>query len=173
MKPERSERSTLPSPATAVPSKDGLRLVLAGTAYLIAICLLQLAVMIGARAGGASSLPGNVMEVRDVVALFGWVGLMITGVSVIIIPNHLKVRLRPKLLPRLHLALANAGLVGYLGSSLIAPGSTTADLFLAVTSASFLAFGAGVLRTILPFVRSTGKDASAGPFEDRANAPAA
>ena len=140
-------------PAAAVPSKDGLRLILAGTAYLIAICGLQLIVFVDAAAGGPVFLPANVMEIRDVVALFGWVGLMISGVSVIIVPNHLKVRLRPSYLPRFHLGLANVGLVGYLASSITASDGGIPEILLALTSASFLMFAVGVLVTVYPFAR--------------------
>jgi hypothetical protein len=138
----------------AVPSQDGLRLILAGVAYLLAICALQLIVVAGRAGLGPSVLPSDVMDVRDVVALFGWVGLMISGVSVIIVPNHLRVQVRPSYLPRLHLIAANVGLVGVFASSLTLSTSAVSDGFLALVSVSFLAFGAGVLGTILPFLRS-------------------
>ncbi len=134
-----------------VPSKDGLRLILAGTTYLLVICGLQFVIATGSLGGGIPPLPANATDVRDVVALFGWVGLMISGVSVIIIPNHLRVLLRPRLLPRLHLVLANVGLVGYLAISLAVPEGEVAYAFLALISGSFLVFGAGVLGTIVPF----------------------
>lgn len=140
-------------PAATVPWPDGLKLILAGTAYLLVICALQLVALVNAATNGPLLLPRNVMEVRDVVALFGWVGLMISGVSVIIVPNHLKVRVRPKSLPRLHLAVANVGLVGYFVSAISVPGGVSSSVFLALTSASFFAFGVGLLATVYPFVR--------------------
>lgn len=66
-------------------------------------------------------MPSRLFDARDLVALFGWVGMMIAGVSAIIIPNHLGVRLRPLHLPRLHLVLANVGLAGFFGTDLLAP----------------------------------------------------
>ena len=146
----------LPTAGPGVPSQDGLRLILAGMAYLVAICALQLVATVGSVASGPNILPRNAMDVRDVVALFGWVGLMICGVSVIIVPNHLKTRVRPAYLPRLHLGVANFGLVGYFASSLLLPGSTVSDAFLTVVSGSFLLFGVGVLSTVLPFLHRTG-----------------
>lgn len=150
-------------PVTAVPSRDGVRLILAGTAYLVAICIVQLVVFTDASLGGASYLPANVLDVRDVVALFGWVGLMISGVGVIIVPNHLKVRVRPAYLPRVHLVLANVGLVGFLGTSIAVPPSAIPGVFLALMSVSFLVFGAGILGTVYPFVRRPNRDAPPRP----------
>lgn len=144
-------------PATAgraVPSQDGLRLILAGVAYLLAICALQLVATAGRAGLGPSVLPSDVMDLRDVVALFGWVGFMISGVSVIVVPNHLRVQVRPSYLPRLHLIAANVGLIGFFASSLTLSTSAVSDGFLALVSISFLAFGAGVLGTILPFLRT-------------------
>ncbi len=135
-----------------VPSRDGLWLILSGTVYLVVICALQLTVAIDALAHGPRFLPENAMDVRDVVALFGWVGFMITGVSVIIIPNHLRVRVKPAYLPRLHLLLANFGLVGFFVSALAYPTSISSYVFLLVVSASFTVFGAGVIRTVYPFL---------------------
>lgn len=143
-----------PSPAVpGVPSQDGLRLILAGVGYLLLICALQLVLTVSNLAGGARLLPANALEVRDVVALFGWVGFMISGVSVIIVPNHLRVRIRPAYLPKVHLGLANVGLVGFFLTSLFLPASVPSEGFLAIVSASFLAFGLGVLGTVLPFLR--------------------
>ena len=150
-------------PNAAVPSRDGLRLIFAGTAYLVAICFLQLAVFTDVFLGGAAFLPPNVLDVRDVVALFGWVGLMISGVGVIIVPNHLKVRVRPAYLPRVHLVLANVGLVGFLGTSIAVPPSAIPGVFLALMSVSFLVFGAGILGTVYPFVRRPNRDAPPRP----------
>jgi hypothetical protein len=127
-------------------------LILAGMVYLVGICALQLISSVSTVISGPSVLPRNAMDIRDVVALFGWVGLMICGVSVIIVPNHLKVRVRPSYLPRLHLGLANVGLVGYFATALLLPESALPDGFLVLVSASFLLFGAGVLATIRPFL---------------------
>lgn len=142
-----------PEVGIAVPSREGLRLILCGTAYLLAICLLQLVSALSSIVSGLLILPKNAMDVRDVVALFGWVGLMICGVSVIIVPNHLRVRLRPAYLPKLHLGLANVGLVGYFATALLWPEGALPNGFLTVLSASFLLFGSGVAVTILPFLR--------------------
>lgn len=146
--------AALPAVRIGVPSKDGLRLILTGTGYLLTICVLQLVVALRALGLGTEGLPGGLMDTRDFVALYGWVGLMISGVSVIIVPNHLRVRLRPSYLPRLHFALANTGLIGFLAASLLVSDSVVPFAFLALVSASFLAFGLGVLATVLPFARS-------------------
>jgi hypothetical protein len=145
----------LPTGGPGAASQDGLRLILAGMAYLVAICGLQLVAAVGSLTSGLNLLPQNAMDVRDIVALFGWVGLMICGVSVIIVPNHLKTRVRPAYLPRLHLGVANIGLIGYFASALLLPGNTLSDVFLMLVSASFLLFGVGVLSTVLPFLRQT------------------
>lgn len=139
-----------------VPSQEGLRLILAGVAYLLLICLLQMVVLLSSLSPRPPSLPSNVSDVRDVVALFGWVGFMISGVSVIIVPNHLSVRVRPRCLPTLHLLLANVGLIGFFAVSMAEPGSRLAVAFLGIVSLSFFVFGAGLFRTVLPFLGRRG-----------------
>lgn len=151
-------RGALPSqgPVPTVPSQDGLRLIVAGVSYLLLIGILQTVATFGSIGVLPKVLPANALSTRDVVALFGWVGFMISGVSVIIVPNHLKVQVRPKLLPRLHFALANVGLLGFLSTSLLWPGSTVSVVFLTLVSASYLAFGLGVLVTMAPFLSAHG-----------------
>lgn len=136
----------------ATPSLDGLRLIVSGMGYLLVVCLVIIVTSVLSILGAAATVPSRVFDDRDLIALFGWVGMMITGVSVIIIPNHLGVRLRPLYLPRLHFVLANIGLVGFFGTSLLAPGSMAPDAFLGVVAASFLFFGLGVLVTVAPFL---------------------
>ncbi len=154
------------APRPGRPSQDGLRLILAGTAYLMAICLLQIGVGVSSALGGAGSAPSRWTDVRDVVALFGWVGLMISGVGVIIVPNHFRVALRPAILPRFHLVLANVGLIGLVGAQAL--GNATAALgFLGVLSVSYLAFALGIVRTIAPFLRGASEtDPSRPPTAD-------
>lgn len=164
---------TLPLVGTAplAPSRDGLSLVVAGMGYLLAVCLLQGVVVLGRLLGRPSALPPDVFDLRDVIALFGWVGLMISGVSVIIVPNHLKVRLRPRSIPRVHLVLANVGLVGLFASSLAAPATAFANGFLLLVSLSYFVFGASVFATVLPFLRSRTRGAAAGRQSPRAAPP--
>ncbi len=152
-----------PSGPRLAPSRDALRLMLSGLAYLLAICLLQIAVMVEALRSGSDSLTGHLMDVRDVIALFGWVGLTISGVSVIIVPSHLGTSLRPSSLPRLHLVLANIGLVDFFLTTLIQPGSNLQDVALAVVSFSYLIFGAGVFATAAPFLRRRNPPGTASP----------
>lgn len=135
-----------------IPSQDGLRLILAGVVYLLAICLLQAVALLGSLMPGTLALAPNLMDNRDVVALFGWVGFMISGVSVIIIPNHLRVRLRPRHLPTLHLLVANIGLIGFFTGSIVFPNDWLAGAGLGAVSLSFFVFGLGVIRTIVPFL---------------------
>lgn len=136
----------------ATPSLDGLRLIVSGMGYLLVVCLVVIVTSVLSILGAAPTVPSRVFDDRDLIALFGWAGMMITGVSVIIIPNHLGVRLRPLYLPRLHFVLANIGLVGFFGTSLLAPGSMAPDAFLGVVATSFLFFGLGVLVTVAPFL---------------------
>lgn len=150
-------------PIPSQPSRDGLRLLVAGMAYLLLICALQLGLAVDSVVTGGM-IPSGAMEVRDVVALFGWVGFMICGVSVILVPNHLRVPLRPAAVPRVHLVVANVGLLGYLGSGIAGLGSGIPELFLAIVSASFLAFGLAAAATILPFLRAARRNGpAAGP----------
>jgi hypothetical protein len=135
------------------PSRDGLRLIVSGMAYLVAIAALQLLIVARTVGGIPIPVPPNAFDVRDVVALFGWVGLMISGVGVIILPNHLRVRLRPAALPKIHFYLANLGLVGYFGAALSDPSGIASFAFLTVVSASFLTFGAGFMATVVPFLQ--------------------
>jgi hypothetical protein len=152
MNPAAGARTGAPPVRPAAPSQGGLRLILASTGYLAFICALQLVVSLGTVASGPNTFPDRLMDLRDVVALFGWVGLMITGVSIIIVPNHLGVPLRPLRLPTVHLVLANTGIVGYVAADLVWPGTVVPYAFLALVSGSFLAFAIGVLSTIRPFV---------------------
>ena len=157
--------------ARAAPSQDGLRLIVSGMVYLLAICVLQVTAFLSSAGQLGLSLPSNALEVRDVVALFGWVGLMISGVSVIIVPNHLRVRIRPVLLPRAHLVTVDGCLAGFLGTALLWPSSWVSGLFLAGLSLSFLAFGLGVLATVAPFVLR-GRRSAAPPSMTRQDIPA-
>lgn len=138
----------------AAPSQDGLRLIASGMAYLLLVCLVVVVSSAASILQGQASVPTRLFDDRDLVALFGWVGMMITGVSVIIVPNHLGVRLKPLYLPRLHLVLANVGLAGFFSTDLLAPGSPAPHVFLALVAASFLVFGVGVLVTVAPFVHA-------------------
>jgi hypothetical protein len=143
------------APARRVtPSWDGLTLIASGTGYLLVVCLIVIVTSAVSTFGGQASVPSRLLDDRDLIGLFGWVGMMITGVSVIIIPNHLGVRLRPLYLPRLHFLLANVGLIGFLGAALLAPGTVASELFLVLVAVSFLLFGIGVLVTVAPFVAS-------------------
>jgi hypothetical protein len=143
-----------PPTRRAAASSDGLRLIASGMVYLLVVCVVVIVTSVLSVLQGEASVPGRVFDDRDLVALFGWVGMMITGVSVIIIPNHLGVRLRPLFLPRLHFALANIGLVGFFSTSLLAPGTSAPTGFLALVAVSFLTFGLAVLFTVAPFLRS-------------------
>ncbi len=140
----------------AVPSWDGLTLIASGTGYLLVVGIMVIVTSIVSSLGGAASVPSRVYDDRDLIGLFGWVGMMISGVSVIIVPNHLGVWLRPRYLPRLHFLLANVGLIGFLTTALLAPGTVAPDLFLGLVAFSFLLFGIGVLVTVAPFVVSPG-----------------
>lgn len=66
-----TRRPQPPAPSGLSPSRDGLRLILAGVAYLLAICLRQLVAVFGNVGLGPKILPANAMEVPDVVALYG------------------------------------------------------------------------------------------------------
>ena len=134
------------------PSTDGLWLIASGMGYLLVVCLVVIVTSALSFLEGAASVPSRVFDDRDLVALFGWVGMMITGVSVIIVPNHLGVRPRPRYLPRLHLLLANVGLIGFLVASLLVPGSPAREAFLGLVGVSFFLFGLGVLATVVPFL---------------------
>jgi hypothetical protein len=140
----------------AAPSPDGLRLIASGMGYLLVVCVVVLVTSALSMLPGEASVPSRLSDDRDLIALFGWVGMMITGVSVIIIPNHLGVRLRPLYLPRLHLFLANLGLIGFFSTSLLVPGTAASEVFLGLVAASFLLFGLGVLMTVAPFVPLSG-----------------
>jgi hypothetical protein len=142
----------IPPPRRVAPSSDGLRLIASGMGYLLVVCLVVIGTSLMSILQGAASVPSRLFDDRDLIALFGWVGMMITGVTVIIVPNHLGVRLRPLYLPNLHFGLANVGLVGFFCTSLLSTSSLAPDVFLALVAASFLVFGLGVLATVSPFV---------------------
>lgn len=136
----------LPMARRPAPSSDALRLIVSGLVYLLAVSVLVTGVL--SLVAGASALPTGLFADRDLVALFGWVGLTISGVSVITIPTHLGVALRPAYLARLHFAVTNIGLVGFLGAVLVWPAAPLSGLFLAAAATSFLLFRIGVLVTV-------------------------
>jgi hypothetical protein len=136
------------------PSSDGLRLIASGMAYLLVVCSVVIVTSAFSILGESAFVPNRVFDDRDLIALFGWVGMMIAGVSVIIVPNHLGVCLRPLYLPRLHFFLANIGLMGFFGTSLLVPGTPASEVFLGLVAVSFLLFGLGVLVTVALFARS-------------------
>lgn len=129
------------------------RFLLASLVYLVAVVALV--------AAGAVALAWEQMgrleaaglfEVRDLVALFGWVGLMISGVSLIVVPNHFGVRVEPRWAARAHWWAANLGLGGLVASGLLVaagavPSSTMAP-FLALVAGSFLLYAVVTVRAL-------------------------
>ncbi len=150
-------------PALAVgPSRDARGLLLSAISYLLLLVVFLLASGILMVLRGSGAVPDRLVDVRDLVALLGWVGFTISGVSVIVVPSHFRTPIRPRLLPRLHMVLANTGLVGYFVVSLIAHGSAVSDFFLVVVAVSYGAFALGILRALLT-TPSTGSSGSARP----------
>ncbi len=125
-------------------------MLLNGSGYLLLLCASMVVAVLLQLVWGRS-LPDSFVDDRDLVALFGWVGLTISGVSTIVVPNHVGVGLWPRSVPRLHLVMTNLGILGFFGTSLLIPGSNLALVFLLLALLSFLIFGTLVVRTVLPF----------------------
>ena len=142
--------------APRAPSPDGLRLIVSGLGYLALLAAYLLVTGIAGALGGLS-VPDRLVDDRDLVALFGWVGLTISGVSTIIVPNHVGRQLRPRVLPRVHLVLSNVGLLGFFVAVLAGVPAVIATAFLLLVVASFLAFALGAIATLVPFLRSPGR----------------
>ncbi len=141
---------SLPMAGRKAPSREALWMLLNGSAYLLLLCASMVVAVVLQLVWGRS-FPDSFVDDRDLVALFGWVGLTISGVSTIVLPNHVGVGLWPRYVPRLHLAMTNVGILGFFGSSLLLPGSNLALAFLLLALISFLIFGTLVVRTVLPF----------------------
>lgn len=141
-----------PRPGPRGVSRDGLLLIVSGVGYLL---LLTSFLLVTGLAGllGYGALPDRLVDDRDLIALFGWVGLMISGVSVIIVPNHLGVPLRPAFLPKLHAGASHVGLLGFFATALAGAPAAWSTGFLLIVVASFLVFGLGTLATAAPFLR--------------------
>ncbi|MGI0052800.1 MAG: hypothetical protein ACRECR_00880 [Thermoplasmata archaeon] len=147
----------LPGPdargARPPPSRDALLLLLSGLGYLVLLCAFVLLTELNQIFLLGIPFPSAASGDRDLMALFGWVGMTISGVATIVVPGHLGVPISPRVLPRAHLYFANIGILGFFWLSLIFPGSTIGSALLLVASLSFLAFALGVLSTIAPFAR--------------------
>ena len=157
-----------PAPAGLPPA----RFLLAGVGYLVAVALLVIGgTVVRLLTGGAAGSLGSAMETRDLLALFGWVGLTISGVSLIVLPNHWGVRFQPAWVPRLHWWVTNAGLAGFTVSSLLGasggPYWAIPAGLLAAVAGSYLVFASGVVWT---FRRSTAPPWGHGRPVDRAPA---
>ncbi len=150
------------SAVSSGPSRDARGLLVSAIAYLLLLVgfLLASGVLMVVRGSGA--VPDRLVDVRDLVALLGWVGLTISGVSVIVVPSHFRSPIRPRVLPRIHLVLANTGLVGYFVVSLTARGSAVSDAFLVLVAVSYGAFALGMLRALLT-TPSNGSSGAAPP----------
>ncbi|MDE1881645.1 MAG: hypothetical protein KGI89_14005 [Euryarchaeota archaeon] len=141
------------------PIPEALAMILCAAGYLLLLTGFMLVVGAVQLLNGTAIVPDRLMEVRDLVALFGWVGLTISGVSTIVVPNHVGVPLAPRLLPRLHLLMSNVGILGFFALALIAPASPLGTVFLLVAVASFFIFGANLVRVLLPFLLPGGMSA--------------
>ncbi len=139
------------APRESGPNVDAVRLLLNGAAYLVLLCLLLLVGTVLELGAGQGFVEYGFVDNRDLVALFGWVGLTISGVSTIVVPGHVGVGLGFRWQPRLHMLLTNAGLVGFLVLSIVWPGSPISLVFLALAVFSFLLFGCSVLFALAPF----------------------
>lgn len=137
------------------PSTTALLFLGSALAYLLALSAFVAVTSLLQAAGMGVTIPSSFYDSRDLMALFGWVGMTISGVSIIIVPNHVGVPVRPRLVPRIHLVLANIGIAGFFASSLVLPSSPVGPVLLAVAAASFLAFGIAVLGTVVPFLRTS------------------
>lgn len=138
------------------PIPEALAMILCAAGYLLLLTGFMMVVEIAQLLEGTSILPDRLMETRDLVALFGWVGLTISGVSTIVVPNHVGVPLAPRFLPRLHLLLSNVGILGFFALALASPTSPLGTVFLLVAVASFFIFGANLVRVLLPFLLPRG-----------------
>lgn len=153
-------------PAVAVgPSRDARGLLVSAIAYLLLLVAFLLASGVLMLLRGSGAVPDRLVDVRDLVALLGWVGFTISGVSVIVVPSHFRTPIRPRVLPRLHLVLANTGLVGFFVVSLAVHMPALSDAFLVLVALSYGAFAVGVLRALLatPPTGSSGAARPGGP----------
>ncbi len=137
------------------PSPEARALLLSASAYLLLLVVFLVASGSATLLRGSGAVPDRLVDVRDLVALLGWVGLTISGVSVIVVPSHFRNPIRPRVLPRLHLVLANTGTVGFFVTSLLAPSSGLSAVFVLVLAVSYGAFALGVVRALLPGSRAS------------------
>lgn len=144
------------------PSPTALLFLGSALAYLLALSAFVAVTSLLQAAGEGVTVPSSFYDSRDLMALFGWVGMTISGVSIIIVPNHVGVPVRPRIVPRIHLVLANTGIAGFFASSLALPSSPIGPVFLAIAAVSFLVFGFAVLWTVVPFLRTSPVSGSTG-----------
>jgi hypothetical protein len=134
------------------PLRDAVLFLASGIAYLLLVSVFVV-VSNGFQATGLGpTVPAGLFDARDLVALFGWVGMTICGVSTIVIPSHFGTPIRPPILPKAHFVAANVGLVGFFALSVVAPSTGLASAFLVLTGLSYLVFAMGLARTVFPFL---------------------
>ncbi len=136
-------------PGSRPASRDAVRFLLASLVYLGLLAVVIIASSMIDFAGGGARVPAYVFDSRDLMALLGWVGMSISGVSTIVIPNHVGRPIRPAYLPRVHLLLANVGVLGYFAVSLSTGGSSWALPLLAVAGFSYLVYALGLAMPLL------------------------
>lgn len=142
-----------PHRTRTAPSIDALLLLLSGFGYLLLLCGFVLVTGVNQVFALGAAVPSAAIGDRDLMALFGWVGMTISGVATIVVPGHFGVPVSPRILPRLHLFLANIGILGFFSLSLLFPTSVAGQAFLVLVALSFLFFALGVCGTIAPFAR--------------------
>ncbi|MGI0054550.1 MAG: hypothetical protein ACREB9_01605 [Thermoplasmata archaeon] len=153
--------------ARPAPSLDALLLLLSGFGYLLLLCSFVLVTEVNQIFLLGIPFPSSASGDRDLMALFGWVGMTISGVATIVVPGHFGVPISPRLLPRVHLYFANIGVLGFFCLSLLVPGSALGSAFLVLVSLSFLSFALGVFGTIAPFARLRGALSEPASAPDR------
>jgi hypothetical protein len=151
-----------PAPSARRPLRDAVLFLASGISYLLLVGLFVVVSNAFQALGAGAVVPSSLFDARDLVALFGWVGLTICGVSTIVIPSHFGRPIRPRGLPRAHFVLANVGLVGFFSGSVLAPSTALAAAFLVLTGLSYVVFAVGLARTVFPFVLE-GRSGVAGP----------
>ena len=119
---------------------DGLAFLVSGVAYLMLGMLLIVAGRTEMIVAPDRTLPAYFEALRDLTLTAGWLGFTASGLLLFLLPAYFGIPYRPVFIARLHLLLANAGLLGFAVASLGAASQAWASGFLLLLAASYLIF---------------------------------
>ncbi|MHB8351339.1 MAG: hypothetical protein ACYDFT_01395 [Thermoplasmata archaeon] len=128
---------------------DALRFLLSGTVYLVLVVVSVAVASLQQLIDGSTPLPPDLGTIRNTIGLFGWLGLWGCGLLLHFFPAQIGIPYRPVRLARIHLVLANIGVLGFAAASLGWGLGSAAEAFLLLTAVSYLVFALPLLLLLI------------------------